>query len=645
MQKPVLAQNISVFDDPQSRVRYLETLLHGQDWRANIVIPPGSVPDPAAHAAQLEQELQHKGMYTSITHDPDGFVTLHLHQFGSNSDLHATFEELGLVQGTAHNLGNIGTGLSNGLRSSIDFVDYVVKEPGRLFSGLYLLGDGAMIAQGWFNKPAGEASKVKKPLLQSLGDGIKQMRAPENFLGTASGIFATLQSLIVLKYNNSGAEMNVADLKEKFQRGQRAGMEDTNVKAWTNKALDNSPFYSMDRSLRRHPMEAGAWMMIGSQLAMISAAGIEMSHHMKEMKGAPKVTQSALTLIRTKDSLLQPHELAQKKNIGSGLNIFRSLMSLTGWTIMLQPRQHFDQKAEWGADPVKRFQQELSENPEKYTAGIIGSASAIGMVASVMKKNYAQLWGEALWLSGDLILLAVNKSHYGAEGGKQEKPLVDATTEFITTLPAVLGEAAQTRMVNDLAEYLAGKTVRDQADGKGKSPEEINKEIAELKQNIATGVNANLKEHKGSFHKLIHATARLIEKYPPAHHAAMIEHMAKALSTAPGIHVTQKEFIEAVSAAVQVQNPEITVPPRISHVAPDIAHILLVSPVTSNAAIAMAMYDASAAISGADKRGPEILQHAIQQEAEKTLGISKHQLREATHATHAEMHGGTPVLA
>ena len=145
MTKPT-RQEIYIFDHPESKIRFLEASLVGDDWRAAIVIPSNESADAEQHAREMEAEFQKRGYATSIDSDGTGNTLLHIHHFGTTSSPLDVVREMGLGRGTSFTIGHAGQLTGAALTGAANFFSYVIKEPARLFNGIYLSGDAFMSA-------------------------------------------------------------------------------------------------------------------------------------------------------------------------------------------------------------------------------------------------------------------------------------------------------------------------------------------------------------------------------------------------------------------------------------------------------------------------------------------------------------------
>ncbi len=651
MTKP-MRQEIYIFDHPESRVRFLEASLIGDDWRATIVIPPSEAANPEQRAHELENLFKARGYATSIDNDGTGTALLHLHHFGKKTNPLDVVREMGIGRGTSFTIEHLGQLTGEALTSAASFFSYVIKEPARLFNGIYLGGDAFMSGSELFHKRDGGAASAHAPAHHA------GLAKASKAIGTVGTLGNWAQSIIDLKYAKNGAELNYDELNEAFNIGQKRGIDATNFKAWSDPKLRENALTPITDVAKRHPLETGAWAMVGAQLSFITARGLDIAMdlpalrrhaipHPREWLKLMRVSdmhdnaevQNALG--RTLNHEEAVHLGAFKRTLGSSINLLRAGLSISGWQLLTHQHKHHDKMTNWTSNPLKRLGEEIDNNTEKSLATLTAAASIVGLTAAAFSRNGWQMAGESIWLAGDCVIFLVNKENYGEHSSHQELPLIEAATTFMKAMPVALGPAAETQMINDLASHLAHRTVNEgERKTKIQNPEKMQAEMQRLTTAIATGLRANMASHDTIFKKIAYQSAIIAGKFGPEKGHAVAEKIAESLGQAPSLHASAAEWSAAIKNAMKhvvVDDENIR---GISQLTNDIAQLVLTSPASSNAGVAMAVYDAVADFMPRNPQGVHMLQKAIAEEATKQMNLTPEQVA-AMHA--AAQHAAPPL--
>ncbi len=588
-----MQREIHIYDHPQSRVRFLETTLGDTHWRAVIVVPRAQTPNPLAYAQSLEEPLKARGYETRIDIDASGAANLHIHHVGGDLSPNDAMEQMGLVQGVAYSMAHPGRTLSSLIRGSMDYATYLVKDPARLFSSIYLLGDLSYTSSGMFEnaKHMRELRRngqqmEKKSTVESMRNFFK----PENGLMTLSGILATAQSLIVMAYASSGGEANLRELKQQYKNGQRQGIDSTHVQGWTELPDKKHLFSPLTDLARRYPIDVGSWTQIAGQAALIGASGFQIANALPTAKLLPKDQwRGSLKMKEPLSGVIDPllkKQLASKDVMGAGINIMRALVAMSAWAMLMRPAKQVGEEVGWD-HPLTHMRQMIEAHPERAAGFLNGVASAIGLAASHIKNNTGSIWAEGIWLAGDAVMMFAKKEHYGEAGAAQEKTLINAGTEFMKQLPLVLSPSVQKKMVTDLANHLARRVV-DEREAKPLNAQALEK-VTELAQTIADGIQANLAVEVLPYQQLTAACGRLVGAVPDAQREAVLQSLAQGLANAPGIQATPEELTAALRGLVPEPQGKTSIAP--ATLRQKIEQMLTSAPGFVRPPLAMALYD------------------------------------------------------
>ena len=627
-------QHIYIYDHPESKIRFLETTLRGQDWMASIVVPPVQEANPGQYIDGLEKQLKERGFVTSRTAEADGTVSLHLHKLSKQTSAQDAFAELGLIRGTAHTVENLGTHLNKLVSGAMRYSYHMVTEPARLFSAIYMLGDVCYSFAGMSAKKHEPQTEATQSWGAKKLEEIKKLRDPENALLSLSGNLALAQSLIVIHYANNGGELNYNELKNQFKQGERAGIDAMDVKGWTAPGMDKRLLGPLDEVARKHPIDAGAWAQIMGQGSLAAASLINIKrNYAPHMKQIPRSewftalkTPDARTLINDAFTAEKARHYTHTRDaLGSTINILRTVVSTFAWFTLMRPAKEGKVTADWH-HPIEWIRQEMDIHPERAAGLINAGASGIGLAASVIKQNKATLWAESIWLAGDAVMMFAKKDHYGGAAARRDEPLIDAATKFMQEMPVVISASRQKAMVCDLALHLAQKTVDEQTDSKRARTAPITEEIANLTKSIEVGVNANLSMANTYYDRLTSACAILIERFPAPQREELITKLVHGLAASPGIYAAEEELVEAIRSRTDLKSGFGIDKPGMGIISRDIAQLVTAAPPIAKAGVADAIYDA---VMPLIKSGPQdltLLAKAATQAAPKA-----EQTKPATH--------------
>lgn len=561
---------ISIYNDPESKVHFLETLLDGKDWSANIIISDKLLPanvNKQQYAKTLEAKFNKEGFSSEIKQDEHGHVLLHLHHIGDDTSFHSTIEKMGLVKGAGYTLTHLGAPLSKALSQAYNYAEYIIKEPARLFSGIFLLGDVMLIASG--AKAKGKADSGH--FIQRQIENIKALKNPENALQSTAGILALMQSLIFIKYASNGSELAYDELKTRFNAGKKTDIDPLNVSQWASD--NNASSSSFTAALKRHPIEAGALSQIFGQVAFAGANLIDLK---KKSKG---------------------HAHTPEEIKGLHFNIMSAFMSISSWFMFMKNPVHHEQKAYWQSAPITRGWQEFEEHPERFASITTAAASMIGLWGAIKKGNKPQQYAEGLWLIGDAVLFFTKKNHYGNVAARLEEPMIQAATQFISEIPLALGGIATTQFVKDLSKVLAEKSIKENMEKKHiqLSANDFKKQTTELSTAIEMGVHDNLAKNHSHYDKLINQSARLIERFENNKRDDIAQALSASISSAKGVYASKEEIADSLKSAINTQLSIGTSPPlTLKDLLPNIRTIVSATGSMSAPFIGLAVYEAIA---------------------------------------------------
>lgn len=619
---PKESRTIHIWEDAESRIQFLETVLKDKDWMAVVHAPPmqQAAFGGAEGLSNLQDELRKKGYATTPGTDENGRPTLAIHHLGDDAGLFTNLAELGLVKGGRRTIENAPQSLSSMLNSAWSGIQYATKDSARLLSSIYLIGDIAYTFTGMYegkkkNTAVAEKGNVilrfAKAFFKKFTDfsGTDNATKISSGLMSLSGIFALAQSLIFLEFARDGSEMQLENLKKKMDTSVRRG--DDPLDALRDSVAGNGQdeggmLSGVHRFLMRHPIEVGSISQILGQVALMSSAGINLH------KGAP------------------PDKLRKDFIEGEVANLGRGTLSIAGWLALMHTPKDVKEKSPWGTP--NRIVEEFNQHPERFAAGLNFGASALGLWSSRRKENPPQKIAESTWLLGDVVMSLVNKSHYGKDGEQMENMAGQAASEFLQHAPIAYSTSEGEELYKTLGRYIARRTVETNSQEKPANMDgkqfELEKEQAvnDMSERITRGILKAMAGKPNRFSKVVHNAALVVDLFPEAQRETVRIGLAKAISEHPGVYASAEETGEAIKSAHEriarsssAEKP--TSIPGMATLAPSISDLLFALPGVNLNRAANAIYDALSPIARTGPQDETILARTMNNDAAKTLGI------------------------
>jgi hypothetical protein len=503
-------QVIRIWDAPESRITFLETVLKNKEWEA-VIYHPDFAPDgtqkqgAATPLPELEQSLRARGYKTALGQDANGIPTLSVHNFGADTSLATAVKELGFAKGVTRKLSNIGEPLGNAISKTADMIQYITGDKARLIGGIYLVGNMMMAASGWANR---------------RDNAPKEGIDPAKLLQSMSGITAVLQSLVYMRFAKKGGDAMYEQLMSRAATASEQGQDILDSHVWREQVQDKPKglLHSPKQLLENYPIQIGAALQLAGQLALMSSGGIRLQRG-KGATGAEAedIRQGALGDIRT------------------------VLLSITGWTLLTKKESKNiadEDKHPW-TDP-RRIWQEMSESPNKFASGFFSAASLSGIAAGYKKGNPMQMAANSTYLMGDSIMYATKSDDYGVTGMRDSTKLAEAAQRFVETSPSILGQAEQRQLVDHLSAYLAERSLYEESE-KTKRPV-TEESVSDLTERIAKNLNAMLPSVNKRTNEAAGRIADIASTFHPDLGVEVIDSLCAAICEMPGVHIGHDEL-------------------------------------------------------------------------------------------------------
>lgn len=506
---------VRIWDDPESRISFLETVLKGKEWEAVIYHPDFSEAqsaNPHIHPlSELSNSLAERGYKVELGQDKNGIPTLAVRHFGSDTSISNAVKEMGFAKGMTYKLTHIKEPLGDALSKTAKLVKSVATDKARLIGGVYMLGDVVLTFAGLGNKDGGHGH----------GGGLAALKDPANLLQTVAGGLATVQSIIYTAFAKEGSEAVFDDLMKTAQQAQKDGKDLLSEGTWSEKAGEKShnPLGFVGNFLKRNPIQLGALTQVAGQFALIGSGGLRFKN-----AGASHDPRAA--------------SAARK---GAVQDILTGINSGVGWALLMKHPKKTDQSEKLPWSNPKRVWQEMSENPNKFASGFMTVSTLTGMNAARHKGNKIQLLGNSTYLLGDAIMFTTQSDHYGAEGMSNAGMLASAAERFILASPLVLGKEEQGKFVEQLAEHVAERSLAEVAK-KGKNKEVDVQEVKELGRRIADGLNAKLPQVNPKANEVAGKIAAIVREFPQEAGDSLAERLSAVVAESPSVSIPVSEL-------------------------------------------------------------------------------------------------------
>ncbi len=483
-------RNVHIWDDPESKIRLLETSLGpNQAWRATIHSVSGATDAPDLHA--IKKSLDSEGKYiTEITSDKYGHPVLNIQKIGVESSFINNIGKLGLINGMRHSFLNVSYGLAELANSAKKIVAFWTENKAKRIGLLYLMGDMIITSNAATDN------------------------SPEKILKTTYGILGSLQSLIFMNFATEADSQLSKEISRKFANQYNGLTIDTSLD-WLQQEESSGKFL---QTMEKYAIPIGAWTQIIGRLAWATAG-------VREIQRGAK---------------------------GGWERISDSAMSIFGWVLFMlksdgTKKENEPAAVEW----LKRNSNRIGGilNAGSTFAGLKGAFSKI----DDGEEARSDLVGNLTYLLGDVTVFVTNTMDYDAKSAVHPATLARIATNFMDSLPVILGPEAKLTIATKLSKYLA-KRVQEIQQKKGEvgiAPDELpqyENDIYNAMLSLAPNDNIGLSEISAK-------AADIVMLFPQEKHREIIASLAKAMSKIPSVLATQDEITQLVEQAIALKKP------------------------------------------------------------------------------------------
>ncbi|MEJ0010610.1 MAG: hypothetical protein WDN72_09035 [Alphaproteobacteria bacterium] len=607
------ASTYVVYDDPDSKIQFLEETLRGKDWHATILYPDHNEASLQKRIA-AQTGLEQRGYLVQPGQDDCGHYTLSIHHLGEGARPSEIYRELGLARGTMH-MGShpilpLRYLLSSG-QHAMTWIEDVLHDPAQANGFINLIAEGFLFL-------GGAIDKSKRSI-----DYRSPARARSGHLQTLSASLFFLQSFIYLFIAKNNEQITVAELRRKVEEAQHTGADPTQIRF---DAAHDGPKHDIGHAItgfiRKYPVQLGA---LFNDLGMI-AYGAHAFHER---------SWKSTFLAESADRPLTPELAADREAAGKYVNgswtgfhkdMLGATLSFFAWPLLMLPRKETDEatrKAHEG-HPMAQAWDAFRADPERLAGAMTIGASASRLMGAQSKNNLLQSLGEGTYVGGDISLMFTKNDHYGSDILHHVDKLAGKLAQYIETLPVVLGPESQKHMALNMSNFVLEKNLAEEADKNPKQRHLTRDELNERSARLAQAVLVRLEpEANSAMLRLAEAANAIIERFPEETRPQVQEKLLAALSAQPGIHASAAEIEAATRNAIKpLHPPRRTKLVQMKDIGNEVAELAFSVPGLDTGRIASTLYDALSPFLRTQPSDRRHLDSALTQQASTALGIA-----------------------
>jgi hypothetical protein len=599
LQKPA-AHRLRIWNDPESRIAFLETVMEGKDWEAVIYEPPKGTPaaeKPHHSLEEIQKELRKKDYITDLGMDDEGNRTLTVKHFGKERGFITNIQELGLVQGWHRTWDHLPETFSASVKTTKDFGNYIVGDKARFLSGLYIAGDLMMMA----------ASAISKSPDAKTDPFLVKMKRPEQALHFAASILSLGTTLILMNYGRDGSEIRLDELRKHMDDALGHGVAPSDVLKYKGEDIKKEGNF-VDKFIKQHPLETASTFQILTGLANLGSGYYSMK--VPENRSDP----------------------AAMKNIK--YSMAGSATSIAGWGLLAAPVQNLKDQ---NGDPafIAKYQEECVSTVQ-ILASLLRMHGARASESTTGEKNKGNAWtmaSEGTFILGDMTMWFLNAKEYGAHGAANPDMTAHAASTFISSMPMVLGQEEEQKFIGDLSNYLARQMVEEQMgteEGRKKADGKNEDEMtAELAGKISKATRKELMGKERKLGVIVNAAANIAHAFPDAQQDTVIDALTTKISDMSGVYIEKDKLRALIDAEertlVMMDAGGVNVvkqAPKMADVAKYISSVVSALPPMNAAENASLVYDAIAPMMETSPRDALYMQQAMKEKTAEKTGIS-----------------------
>ena len=566
----VTPSQIHIFDDPESKISFLETTFDDKDWRTNIVYPNNDQKS-LLQRAQVKEKLQKRGYAVSDSIDAHGQHVLTIHHFGEGSRTGDVLRELGLAKGALHTITHPALPLGDMLNAGKNaghLIKDTLSDPARANGLVYITAEIFLTLAGLGNKDPGKAK----------ASFFERMKQPRNFLQSLAGAFFLSQSLVFFAFARNNEDQAMDAIKKKAEHASDPNAHQSSQLAFNPEqdAPKKDIGSNLTRIVQKYPIQIGAFFNDLGMVAYIGHAYFNRKHHLK----TPHLPESANYI---------------KK--GFGRDIGGAITSLVAWTLLLIPSKKKDPKTEpkheESGNPISGLINHFKENPEHGTGLLTVASSTQRLLGGISKGNRLQVIGESIYLPGDFFLLFTKNSEYGGDNKQNTEVLAKKVAEHFNAMPNLLGPEAQQQLASSAATFLRDKAIYEKSqhhNNKGQTVQELDTQAKELAHATLRILRASQNER---FEHFAEVAAKIVHKFPEAQRPQITAALSQTLSHFNWVSAKPEEIQTLIQHSLTHTPTQSAYQPmkNINELGHEVSELLEVIPNINTGQSASAIYD------------------------------------------------------
>lgn len=573
-------QTLYSWNDPETKLRFLEVSLQGKTWNANILIPP-EMRSPS-DIARMKQQLESRGYVVEQDQDMFKAPVLRVTHIGSDTGLIENLQSLGLVRGSSKTLENIGSALSNTLSRAYDYAKHVSSDSARMIGAVYLVGDAAVTVSPFLNKQTSHQASTGS----GLSNMLREMKDPYNLMQLGQGVSTVLHSLIFMHYAEDGKGVLLKDLEQQVKNGGNGNQQASDPSTWSHEG-HGGLLGSADRFMRKNAIGVGSGVIIAGQIGYILGGFTRFAKWSKELKALEdgvlaKDTQQYLEHFNPKPDLSMREKIEMNRKAGL-LEVGRGSLSAATWSTFIYNSKEHPEKPDWLANPMKRAFDEFEENPQRAASVMSFLSSSMGMMAGSNKGNHVQKYGEAIYFIADGLMFFTKKKHYGKEDASQDSTMIEAASTLIERAPFAFSPQALGEFSQKLAAYMIAHDAPSPANEAAIDNERVATVKAGIEEAIATKTTP--------YTKLVTAAAKLCEHIPAESRDGFTGQLAAILSHHDNIFASKEDLVRDIADRLPHMDVSPAQKPDISQLLPALTNLAYAVPGLDSADTAIALFE------------------------------------------------------
>lgn len=652
------ARTIQIWDDPASKIAFLETVMHGKSWKADIHFPALDA-ERAKRMVEIREQLLKKGYEVEQIADQDGHQILRIKHDHDPQDLAHLFKNYGLVTGTAHVI----------QKPLVAAKDIVLDAQRRISQGVNYIMDPA--------RANGLIFLTSEAFITASSLGAKEGKwyDPKNLLLSVAGSLFLSQSATYLFLAKKGNERILDDFNARLESA-RHQMGNTLLpelaKAPAVNEQKSSGFINkISDFFNAYPIQIGAMANNLGMVAFLGAFFLERRFQQSYLtKLGPEAIAEAKALLAagfegvadskaavkhagnivagavgaTPEVKAQAHKFVEAAKVpfaenyinkGYYLDSAGALTSILAWTFMLLPPKETKEKS---SNPLVRFWEGIREDPQKVTSAIALGSSSLRLLGSRERENPLQTIGEAVYIPGDLMLWFTKNNEYGHSTGGDNSTLLKVAAHTLNHMPVVMSAEREQAFLHEVGLYLAKQSYALSHQGKALGSGELQTKAAE----IEAAMKPHLKhESVKKFDLMVGIANRLVHQFEPARRSEVADALANAISNLKGVEAAPDTIRPRLAGSAQSQL-SVKEPVSIQHISQEISDLVFTIPGPHAADNASALYDALAPLLAPCRAPKQHLDEVMTATAAASLGLEKnaeeHAKPETVIAAHALKH-------